>query len=79
MADVLDNDVATVGTQPSDEIVFYWDRLGKLERFRRQIYALTVVPDRSRGIFYGLLTSYEFINDCLSSESEHGDKYIASS
>ena len=48
-----------------------------MERFRRQIYALTVVPDKSRKIFYGLVTSYEFINDCL--ESEHGDKYIPAS
>lgn len=61
---MLDDTTSTVPTVPSDETIFYYDRLGKLERFRRQIYAFTVTGDVSRRIFYGIVTSYEFINGC---------------
>ena len=45
------------------EFARYLDRLGKLERYRRQIYALSLQPYEEAGIFLGLLTVIEWPKD----------------
>ena len=40
----------------------YLDRLGKLERFRRQIYSSVLTPHAS-GLYLGLLTVLEWPKD----------------
>ena len=57
IADLLDDTDSTVPSAPTKETIFYYDRLGKLERFRRQIYAFTISGDESRRIELMLITS----------------------
>ena len=44
------------------ELAWYMDRLGKLERYRRQIYALSLTP-YGEGLWLGLLTTIEWAKD----------------
>jgi len=53
-----------VFVKPVNDVIFYFDRLGKLERYRRQIYSMTVTADAHFSAFYGVLSTYDFINTC---------------
>ncbi|KAL1514941.1 hypothetical protein AB1Y20_004017 [Prymnesium parvum] len=67
LADVPHSAAATrVATRHAE---WYLDRLGKLERYRRQIYSLTLTP-YDEGLWLGLMSVIEFAKD-LSEPAGH--------
>jgi hypothetical protein len=59
---ILSNDSATAAKPAGRVSSYYLDRLGKLERFRRQIYSVTLTR-HSKDLWLGLMTVIEWAKD----------------